>query len=52
MNKKFLDSIWIKSDSTRSAATLITQIAYRFGFRACSMKEVKKDLDHYKNSKV
>lgn len=34
MNKKFLDSIYLKSDTTRQAATLITQIAYRFGFRA------------------
>lgn len=34
MNKKFLDAIYLKSDTTRQAASLITQIAYRFGFRA------------------
>lgn len=44
MNKKFLDFIYLKADSTRYAATLITQIAYRFGFRAVSTSSVGKPI--------
>lgn len=44
MNKKFLDSIYLKSDTTRQAATLITQIAYRFGFRAVPTSAVNKPI--------
>ena len=33
MDKKFLDAIYLKAGSTRTAATHLTQIAYRFGFR-------------------
>lgn len=33
MDKKFLDAICLKADSTRTAAAHLTQIAYRFGFR-------------------
>ena len=33
MDKKFLDAIYLKADSTRTAAAHLTQIAYRFGFR-------------------
>lgn len=44
MNKKFTDSIYLKADSTRHAATLITQIAYRFGFRAVTNSVVGKQI--------
>ena len=47
MNKKFIDSIYLKSDSTRQAATLITQIAYRFGFRACTGQNCKKEYPEH-----
>ena len=44
LSKKFTDSIYLKSDSTRQAATLITQIAYRFGFRAVPTSAVGKPI--------
>lgn len=44
LNKKFMDAICLKADSTRYAATLITQIAYRFGFRAVSPMDVGKPI--------
>ena len=42
MNRKFIDAIWLKSTDSRTAATIMTQIAFRFGFRACSQKQSKK----------
>ena len=44
MHKKFIDAIYLKADSTRYAATLITQIAYRFGFRAVPNSSVGKPI--------
>lgn len=44
MHKKFTDAIYLKSTDTRSAATLITQIAYRFGFRAVPSSFVGKPV--------
>lgn len=44
MPKKFLDFVYFKADSTRYAATLITQIAYRFGFRAVSTTDIGKPI--------
>ena len=44
LSKKFTDAIYLKADSTRYAATLITQIAYRFGFRAVPTSAVGKPI--------
>ena len=44
MHKKFIDAIYLKSTDTRAAATLITQIAYRFGFRAVPTSSVGKPV--------
>ena len=44
LSKKFMDSIYLKADSTRCAATLITQIAYRFGFRAVPASAAGKPI--------
>lgn len=44
LSKKFTDAICFKADSTRYAATLITQIAYRFGFRAVPTSVVGKTI--------
>lgn len=49
MDKKFLDAIYLKADSTRTAAAHLTQIAYRFGFRTAPGTSVKNPIPGVSN---
>ena len=43
MTKQFLDSLRVKGGHSLHAADLLTKVAFQFGFRAVSSKELNKE---------